>query len=65
MEESNGVNIMMRLMTSNYSIWKPRMKDMLFWHDLEDTILGNSAKPSDMTDEKWKKLNRKTISKIR
>lgn len=38
MEESNGVNIMMRLMTSNYSIWKPRMKDMLFWHDLEDTI---------------------------
>lgn len=65
MEESSGSNIMMKPMTSNYSIWKPRMEDMLFFHDLEGVILGDSAKPSIMIDKKRKKLNRKTVSRIR
>ena len=44
------MNTMVKLLTSNYSIWKPMMKDVLYCNDLHDTIEGDSAKPSDMSD---------------
>lgn len=65
MKESSGANTVMSLTTLNYSIWKSRIEDMLWCYDLEDTILGDSAEPSNMIDEKWKKLNRKVISIIK
>ena len=59
------MNTMVKLSTSNYSIWKPMMKDVLYCKDLHDTIEGDSAKPSDMSDRDQEKLSRKTIECIR
>ena len=41
------------------------MEDVLYCKDLHDPIEGDSAKPSDMLDRDWEKLNRKTIRCIR
>ena len=41
------------------------MENMLCCHDLENTTLGGNTKPSNMIHKKWKKLNKKTICKIR
>ena len=41
MEESSST--MFKLNASNYSIWKPRMKDMLYSKDLFDSIDGDEA----------------------
>ena len=35
------------------------MEDVLYCKDLHDPIKGDSAKPSDMLDKDWEKLNRK------
>ena len=59
------MNTMVKLSTSNYSIWKPMMEDVLYCKDLHDPIEGDSAKPSDMSDKDQEKLNRKTIGCIR
>ena len=44
------MNTMVKLSTSNYSIWKPMMEDVLYCKDLHDPIEGDNAKPSDMSD---------------
>jgi len=54
-----------KLTASNYSVWKPMMEDVLYYKDLHDLIEGDSAKPSEMFDKDWEKLNRKTIGCIR
>ena len=59
------MNTMVKLSASNYSIWKPMMEDVLYCKDLHDPIEGDSAKPSDMSNRDWEKLNRKTIECIR
>ena len=59
------MNTMVKLSASNYSIWKPMMEYVLYCKDLHDHIKGDSAKPSDMSDKDWEKLNRKTIGCIR
>ena len=59
------MNTMVKLSVSNYSIWKLVMEDVLYCKDLHDPIEGDSAKPSDMLDRDWEKLNRKTIGCIR
>ena len=41
------------------------MENMLCCHDLENTTLGGNTKPSNMIHKKWKKLNKRTICKIR
>ena len=56
---------MIKLTASNYSIWKPMMEDVLYCKDLHNPIEGDSAKPSEMPDKDWEKLNRKTIGCIR
>lgn len=56
---------MIRLSASNYSIWKPKMEDILYCKDLYDLILGDEAKPSTMSEGDWKKLDMKTICTIR
>ena len=52
---------MIKISASNYLIWKPMMKDVLYCKDLHDPIKGDNAKPSEMSDKDWEKLNRKTI----
>ena len=59
------MNTMVKLSALKYSIWKPMMEDVLYCKDLHDPIKGDSAKPSDMSDRDWEKLNRKTIRCIR
>ncbi|PKI37165.1 hypothetical protein CRG98_042444, partial [Punica granatum] len=59
MEESTGS--MFKLNATNYSIWKSRMEDLLFYRDLYDPIEGDSAKPKDKDDKAWERTNRKTI----
>lgn len=40
------------------------MKNVLIQQDLDDTILGIEKKPTDMTDEDWKKMDKKAKSSI-
>ena len=49
MEESSGAG-MIRLTSSNYSIWKPRMEDILYCKDLYAPIDGDNSKPKDMSE---------------
>ena len=59
------MSTMIKLSASNYSIWKLIMEDILYCKDLHDFIEGDSAKPSETSNEIWEKLNRKTIGCIR
>ena len=56
MEESSGA-AMIRLTSSNYSIWKPRMEDILYCKDLYAPIDGDKSKPKDMSEAEWKIMN--------
>ena len=56
MEESSGA-AMIRLTSSNYSIWKPRMEDILYCKDLYAPIDGDKSKPKDMLEAEWKIMN--------
>ena len=38
------------------------MEDYLYCKDLFDPVLGHVAKSSDMSDDKWTVMHRKTIS---
>ena len=60
-----NISTMIKLMASNYLIWKPLMEDVLYCKDLLDPIKGDSARPSEVFDKDWEKLNRKTIGCIR
>ncbi|KAF7149048.1 hypothetical protein RHSIM_Rhsim03G0193900 [Rhododendron simsii] len=60
-----SMNTMVLLSATNYSIWKPRMEDMLSWKDLYDPLEYEGIKPNDTKTEDWKKLNRKAVGLIR
>ena len=50
---------------SNWVTWKTKMENLLYWKDLYGPIEGDDAKPEDMKNEDWRKLNRKAIGVIR
>lgn len=56
---------MMKLTSSNYWIWKSRMKDFLICNDLCEPIYGDESKPSDMSAEDWEIMSRETVAHIR
>ena len=56
---------MIKLTTTNYSLWKFMMDDILNCKDLYDLIEGDNAKPYDMSYADWKKLKKKTLGVIR
>ena len=56
---------MIKLTSTNYSLWKSMMEDFLNCKDLYDLIKGDNAKTSDMLDVDWKKLKKKTLGAIR
>lgn len=41
------------------------MEDLLFCKDMYVPLLGNAAKPKEMKDEDWMKLDRNTVGFIR
>ena len=49
----------------DYLIWKPIMEDLLYCKDLHKSIESRSAKPRNVSDGDWEKLNRKAIGRIR
>ena len=56
---------MIKLTTTNYSLWKSMIEDLLDCKDLYDPIEGDNAKPDDMSDPNWKKLKKKTLGAVR
>ena len=56
---------MIKLMATNYSLWKSMMEDHLNYKDLYDPIEGDNAKPSEISDVDWKKVKKKTLGAIR
>ena len=56
---------MIKLATSNYSIWKTKIEDILYCKELFEPIECRGYKPVTTTEDDWKKLNRKTIRQIR
>ena len=56
---------MIKLTTTNYSLWKSMMEDLLNCKDLYDPIKGDNVKSSDMSNADWKKLKKKTLGAIR
>ena len=42
---------MMKLTSPNYSIWKPKMEDILYCNNLYDPIESDSAKLEDKTEK--------------
>ena len=56
---------MVKLTSTNYSLWKSMMEDLLNCKDLYDPIEGDNGKSSDTSDVDWKKLKKKTLGAIR
>ena len=56
---------MIKLTTTNFSLWKSMIEDLLNCKDLYDPIEGDNIKSSDMLDVDWKKLKKKTLGIIR
>lgn len=65
MDERASLNSMMLLTATNYSIWKPRMKDLLILRDLYDSLDFKGIKPESIPAVEWKKKNRMAVSLIR
>ena len=63
MEEQNSVG-MIKLTSTNFSVWKRKMLDLLICRDLFRPVEG-MTKPTTMSDEDWKILHRKAAATIR
>ena len=55
---------MIKLTTTNYSLWKSTMEDLLNCKDLYDPIEGDNVKSCDMLDVDLKNLKKKTLDVI-
>nr|KYP44560.1 hypothetical protein KK1_033907 [Cajanus cajan] len=52
---------MIKLISSNYYIWKPRMEDILYCKDLYEPWQNEGKKPYAMSDSILTLMNRKTL----
>ena len=64
MEESSSEAII-KLTATNYTLWRPRMEDLLSCKDLYDPIEEKGVNLDSTKQAEWKKLNKKTIGQIR
>ncbi|KZV49462.1 hypothetical protein F511_28785 [Dorcoceras hygrometricum] len=65
-EESTSYSgAMIMLTATNYTLWRPRMEDLLSCKDLFDPVESNGKNPDPAKELEWKKSNRKTIGHIR
>ncbi|XP_057954021.1 uncharacterized protein LOC131148323 [Malania oleifera] len=51
--------------SSNYTLWRSRMEDLLNCKDLVDPLDYKGMKPDSVKDDDWRRMNRKTIGQIR
>ena len=64
MEDSAISSGMIKLDTSNYSVWKAMMADLLYCKDLYEPIVRDKI-PEGVTHADWRVLNRKAVGLIR
>ncbi|MCF8701896.1 hypothetical protein L3054_10960, partial [Corynebacterium sp. MC-10] len=64
-ESTSSSGAMVMLTATNYTLWRPRMEDLLSCKDLFDPIELKGEKPDSVKEIEWKKSNRKTIGQIR
>ena len=64
LEESATTSGMIKLDSSNYSLWKPMMEDILYCKDLYEPIVKDKI-PTGVTEEEWRVLHRKAVGMIR
>ncbi|KAK9715174.1 hypothetical protein RND81_06G147700 [Saponaria officinalis] len=64
MKDSVTISGIIKLTATNYPIWKPRMKDILYCKDLHH-VVETSTKPDDKTEDAWNTINRKVVGLIR
>ncbi|GKV11932.1 hypothetical protein SLEP1_g23145 [Rubroshorea leprosula] len=62
-DEEDG-STMIKLNTSNCSLWKTLIEDKLFCKDLYDPIEHKGIKPAKINDADWKKIDRKACGII-
>ena len=55
---------LIKLIATNYSLWKSMMEDLLNCKDSYDPIERDNAESCDMLDVEWKKLKKKTLGVI-
>jgi len=53
MGDNDGSGTMFKLDSTNYSIWKSRMEELLFCRDLYDPIKENGVQPTGKIDGDW------------
>ena len=58
LEESTTTSDMIKLDSSNYSLWKPMMEDILYCKNLYEPIVKDKI-PTDVMEEEWRVLHRK------
>ena len=64
-EDESTSGAMIKLMATNYSLWKPRMIDFLHCKDLFDVIEAKGVKLDSVRENDWNKLNNRTLGQIR
>ena len=62
--EGNSTS-MIKLNNSNWAMWKSMMEDFLTIKYLSDTLESEEAKPKDISNLEWNKMNKKAIAYIR
>ena len=65
MEIEGNSTSMTKLNNSNWAIWKSMMEDFFTIKDLSNNLEGEKAKPKDIFDLEWNKMNKKAIAYIR
>ena len=63
LEESATASGMIKLDSSNYSLWKPMMEDILYCKDLYEPTVKDKI-PTGVTEEEWRALHIKAVGMI-
>lgn len=56
---------MTKLSATKYTLWKPRMEDLISCKDLYDPLEAKGKNSNPSKKRTWKKLHMKTIDQIR
>ena len=65
MEIEGNSTSMIKLNNSNWAMRKSMMEDFLTIKDLSNTFEGEEARPKDISNLEWNKMNKKAIASIR
>lgn len=64
MRDNDGIGTIIKMDFINDSMWKSRMKDLLFYKDFYDPIEEQGVKLPYKFEEDWKKKNKKIIDML-